>query len=254
MVIRLSPSGKRIIANNSEIAGGALGTSKGVASNGVAGVLQDLSGFEQAGNWRRGNQVTVDGSSGTIDLDLTTLFPGQVVTLLRIRTSGTNVVLRSMGSNIANPQNQEIVIVHERQSGSAFLTIPHNMAAPLYAPFFNSNLKPIILGSTSAYFARGISGFWRSNDATSTPVTLSVTVPAVAAGALGYVDVTLVGTPLEGMPANAIVWATPQADLAAAGAGNGGFINCRMSATNTLRFAFVGALAGGAANFTVGSN
>ena len=253
MTIRLSPSGQRIIADNIDILGGGLGTIKGVAVNGVAGELQDLTGSEQAACWRRGVQVDVSNASGTLDLDLNTLFPTAPVTLLRIRTTG-GAVLRSMNSLVADPQNQEIVIVHERQSGTGLLTIPHNMAGALYAPFFNSNRKPLVLGDVSAYLARGISGFWRSDDTTTSPVTLSVMVPTVAAGALGYVDVSLVGTPFEGMPANAVVWASPQVDLAAAGAGNGGFINCRMSATNTLRFAFVGALAGGAANFTVGSN
>lgn len=82
-------------------------------------------------------------------------------------------------------------------------------------------------------------------------ITLSVVVPAVAADAVGYVDTTLVGTALEGkLEVGSPVVVNPQSDLVAAGAG-GGFINARISATNTLRCAFNGALAGGAANFTV---
>lgn len=82
-------------------------------------------------------------------------------------------------------------------------------------------------------------------------ITLSIVVPAVAADAVGYVDTSLVGTALEGVFAvNDPVIVNPQSDLVAAGAG-GGYINSRISAANTLRSAFNGALAGGAANFTV---
>jgi len=83
-------------------------------------------------------------------------------------------------------------------------------------------------------------------------VTVSVVVPAVAAGQVGYVDVALGATKLAGMvPAGALLVANPSADLVAAGAG-GGFINVRASASNTARFAFLGPLAGGASNFTLG--
>lgn len=82
-------------------------------------------------------------------------------------------------------------------------------------------------------------------------INLSVIVPAVGAAAVGYVDTTLVGTDLEDVfSVNDPVTVNPQSDLVAAGAG-GGFINARISAVNTLRCAFVGALAGGAASFTV---
>lgn len=81
--------------------------------------------------------------------------------------------------------------------------------------------------------------------------TISIVVPAVAADAVGYVNTSLVGTPLEDLfDTNDPVLVNPQSDLVAAGAG-GGFINARISAANTLRTAFNGALAGGAANFTV---
>lgn len=75
------------------------------------------------------------------------------------------------------------------------------------------------------------------------PVTISVVVPAVAADAVGYADVTMPGVAVGEM-----VVASPTADLVAAGAG-GGYINCRVSAPNTVRLAFNGALAGGAVNF-----
>ncbi len=80
-------------------------------------------------------------------------------------------------------------------------------------------------------------------------ITITVGVPGVAAGAVGYVNISLVGTDLEGMvPANALLHANPLVDLVAAGAG-GGFINVRASAANQARFAFLGPLAGGDRSF-----
>jgi len=73
-------------------------------------------------------------------------------------------------------------------------------------------------------------------------------VPAVADGQVGYLDRTTVSTALAGIVVGELILAAPQADLVAAGAG-GGYINCRVSATNTIRMAFIGPLAGGAANF-----
>jgi hypothetical protein len=78
--------------------------------------------------------------------------------------------------------------------------------------------------------------------------TLSIVVPAVAAGAVGYVTTAFVGE-LAALPAGAPLVGNPQADLVAAGAG-GGFINCRVSAAGSVRCAFLGPLAGGAVNFT----
>lgn len=85
--------------------------------------------------------------------------------------------------------------------------------------------------------------------------TVSIVVPALAGGALGYADGSIAGTALDGLlqPDSPII-CNPQSDLAAAGAGNGGLINARaiLSGGNiVVHAAFVGALAGGAANFTV---
>lgn len=79
--------------------------------------------------------------------------------------------------------------------------------------------------------------------------TISVVVPAIAASTdVDYADVSTVGTPLEGVDVGDVVLANPTADLVAAGAG-GGFLNCRVSAANTIRLTFRGVLAGGASDF-----
>jgi hypothetical protein len=80
------------------------------------------------------------------------------------------------------------------------------------------------------------------------PVTVSVTVPAVAAGAVGYVNVSLASTRLSDVAVGENIVAQPTADLVAAGAG-GAYANARVSSTGTVRLAFIGPLAGGASNF-----
>lgn len=234
--------------------GGPAGTEKGVAVNGVAGVLQDLTGVQQTQNLRRadltaGSIQTVAGATGLIDVTL------NATTTLLVIASIANVVLRSMGTVApqVSDEGREVLIVHDRTSGAGFLTLPHNMAGVPAgnSPFFNSNLKPVVLGQTSAYLARAFFGRWRSDVLSAASVPIVVPVPAIIAQTLAYVDVSLVGTPLEGTPANAIVSAAPQVDLAAAALLAGFYIGCRMSATNTLRFAFWGALLGGNATFSV---
>ncbi len=80
------------------------------------------------------------------------------------------------------------------------------------------------------------------------PTTLSVVVPAVAANAVGYVNVSMTGTRLADLVVGEGVVAVPSAQLVAAGAG-GAYVNCRVQATGSVECAFLGALAGGAVNF-----
>lgn len=108
--------------------------------------------------------------------------------------------------------------------------------------------------SWQAAISGGVTFTTTTRQVTDLPLsaTISIVVPAVAAGAVGYVTTSLVGSPLEGIfaAANDPVTVNPQTDLVAAGAG-GGFINARINAADSLRSSFVGPLAGGAANFTV---
>lgn len=91
---------------------------------------------------------------------------------------------------------------------------------------------------------------WRILERSTPTATISVNVPAVAAGTLAYLDVSVAGTSLDGVTTADQVYACPTADLAAAGAGAGYYVGCRVSATNTVRLTFQGTLAGGAVNFT----
>ncbi len=84
-------------------------------------------------------------------------------------------------------------------------------------------------------------------DAAGLQETLSIVVPAVLAGEVGYVTTDFVGD-LATLLVDSPILANPTADLVNAGAG-GGFINARMSDTGSVRCAFVGPLAGGAVDF-----
>lgn len=81
------------------------------------------------------------------------------------------------------------------------------------------------------------------------PVTLPVVVPAVLAGAVGYVIVPMAGTRLADLAVQECVVACPQAQLVAAGPG-GAYVNARCNAVGSVELAFLGPLAGGAVNFT----
>jgi len=108
-----------------------------------------------------------------------------------------------------------------------------------------SSLAPILASVSAGSFNLGAAPV-------APRITVSVNVPGVAAGAVEYVSVNLAATKLAGLvAANSLLIANPQTDLVAAGPG-GGFINVRANAANSARFAFVGPLAGGAANFTLG--
>lgn len=80
--------------------------------------------------------------------------------------------------------------------------------------------------------------------------TFSVDVPVLATDELGYADVNVSGT-LAGLNTGDPVIVNPEADVEAAGAGNGGFINARVSALNTVRLAFIGATTAHAVNFKI---
>jgi hypothetical protein len=99
--------------------------------------------------------------------------------------------------------------------------------------------------------AETLAGIIRAVNTPGLPVltTVSVVVPAVAAASVGYVDVSMAGTRLSTLAVGEGVVANPTADLVAAGVG-GGFIGARVSAAGVVRCAFLGALAGGAVNFT----
>jgi hypothetical protein len=80
------------------------------------------------------------------------------------------------------------------------------------------------------------------------PTSVAVVVPAVAVGAVGYVNVSMAGTRLADLLVGEGVVANPSAQLVAAGVG-GAYVNCRVQATGVVECAFLGPLAGGSVPF-----
>ena len=74
--------------------------------------------------------------------------------------------------------------------------------------------------------------------------TITVAVPTLGAAVTGYVNVSTTNTSLDGIEAGDVVEGNPPADLQAAGAAGGYYIDCRVSASNTIRLIFVGTLTG----------
>jgi len=81
------------------------------------------------------------------------------------------------------------------------------------------------------------------------PVTIAVPVPALAATVTGYVLVSLAGTRLADMAIGENLSCNPGAQVAAAGAAAGYYVNARIQAVGVAELLFVGTTAGGNVNF-----
>jgi hypothetical protein len=75
---------------------------------------------------------------------------------------------------------------------------------------------------------------------------ISVDVPAITAAGVAYVTVSTIGTLLEGIITDTPILANPTSDIEPAGANAGGFLNARVSATDTITCTFLGVTTGGA--------
>jgi hypothetical protein len=142
------------------------------------GVPVSLTGQEQAENFRRETVQTESGVSGTLDILL-----ANDTTVLLIRTSG-DATLRTLSDASGLGGGREIIIEHDRLSGTGNLTIAHNTAGT-YATFFNPNTAAIVLGQTTSLNVRLRGGFWRPQG------SVGVRVPDAD---YGDVTVSTVGT------------------------------------------------------------
>lgn len=132
------------------------GTSKGRQIDAVAGVTVDLTGAEQAENWRRNTIQLIDGAGAGVSGILDVLVNADTTVLL-IRSSA-DVTLRTMSAG--GDAGREITIEHDRISGTGTLTVPHNTAGT-YNTFYNPNTTTIVLGQTQCLSVRARGGFWR---------------------------------------------------------------------------------------------
>lgn len=81
------------------------------------------------------------------------------------------------------------------------------------------------------------------------PVTIAVAVPALLAAVTAYVLVPLAGTRLADMAIGENLSCNPGAQVAAAGAAAGYYVNARIQAVGVAELLFVGATAAGPVNF-----
>lgn len=224
-------------APESTIAGRALGAGTGSRTNLTAAELGALIRY---------TGVVLDGTStGTVNLytiaDGTThvIFTGAGA----LTINGFTGVAGTIGKRVVFEVDQTatVVVTINNESGSA-------PAAFNRARTYNG--KPLILRANQRAIADYVEFRMRFNaELNQQQATISVAVPALAAGVLGYLDVSTVGTALAGITTADNVQAAPAADLAAAGAAGGYYIDCRVSAADTVRMKFVGTLVGGATNF-----
>ena len=194
-------------------------------------------------NIRQPTTIVATGAQGTVDI--TSLESGGV--LIYQPSANFNV-----DGFTAKPPGFWFDIFIDSTNLSFVGTLNQEVGATATTRIRNPNNQPYPMVAGQMTRVRYQLNRWRIGNppSPSTQAVISVAVPALAAGVLGYLDVSLVGSAIAGPLANSQVIASPQADLAAAGAANGFYIGGRMSATNIFRMAFVGTLAGGNFNFT----
>jgi hypothetical protein len=224
--------------------GGPLGTVKGVPLDGVAGVLQNVTAFQQGAMIRVSGFVGQSIAAGTYD-NFSTNITNQIK-LLDIDPTGDVIF-----TGIEVPGgNAGCWFVLGKFGADGRIILRHNTGSAAANRFFcpggidyvlSNNLDTVLIWYFNTRF--------QVVDKLPQQATISVVVPAVAVATLAYLDVSTVGTSLAGIISTDTVVGNPVADLAAAGVNAGAYEGCRVSAASTIRMTFRGLLAGGAVNF-----
>jgi hypothetical protein len=150
--------------------------------------------------------------------------------------------------------NAETITIQDGSEIELTATI-FDTSAGSWSITFASALGTLIVDSLTAFSLHALSPALDLNSgqilvrADQGGAELTVTIPALANGVLGYAEVDTTGTELDGIDANDVVVGNPNDDLAGAGANGGAYIGCRVRTFNTIRCAFVGNLAGGGHGF-----
>jgi hypothetical protein len=156
-------------------------TVKGKQTDAVTGVPVDLTGAELCENIRRDTIQTLSGVSGVLDVLL-----NDDTTVLLVRTTA-DATLRTMSAGTGG--GREIMIEHDRLSGTGNLTVAHNTVGT-YFPFFLPSTTSIVLGQTECLSVRDRSTFWRSNDP---GIIGNIRLASMAAGTVKGNPITAVG-------------------------------------------------------------
>lgn len=201
-----------------------------------------------------GEDITIRGGSMLAGVTSSTLFVAENATIGPLVTAARARIIDCTGTlNIAVAQNLTIANFEAEDPTSGGTIVVGDQARILRSTIPNSlNVTGELIIDRLTLYPMLRAGIAVTNGSRTIVDLLSETVagvvPAVAADAVGYLDVSMVGTILEGIDVGDPILVNPTADLVAAGPG-GGLINARVSALNTVRLAFNGALAGGASNF-----
>jgi hypothetical protein len=207
------------------------------------GLTRVVRNNEPDSGMRWGGTASVTLTSGTTN----TITIPDGVTFYYVSTSGAGPAFVDEIVYGGGNTGARVWITKNTGSGSVVLRPNPGKGANQITPPGNVDWR--LNGALSSVEVGHNGSSWCLEGRQSSAATISVPVPAVAAGTLAYLNVSTVGTALEGIGTTDVVVGAPAADLAAAGAGNGDYVGCRVSAASTLRLTFQGTLAGGSVNF-----
>lgn len=172
------------------------------------------------------------------------------VTFVYINITGAgDLVLQAITYGNSNSGARVLLAKNTGTANGLILRNNGTLGANQITPPSNADYR--LRGSLSAVEVSHNSFSWVLGNRSNPSAAVVVAVPVVASATLAYLDVVMTGTVLEGIAANTPIIANPRADLAAAALNAGFFVGCRVSATNTVRFTFFGALAGGNTTFDI---
>jgi hypothetical protein len=139
---------------NAKLADVAVGTVKGLQVDAAgAGDPVDLTGAELAEITRRDTIQTLSGVSGALDVTL-----NNDATVLLVRTTA-DAAIHSISAGFGG--GREIVIEHDRLSGTGNLTLIHNSGTGTLFKLQLPNGGNLVLGQGASVTVRDRSSFWR---------------------------------------------------------------------------------------------
>lgn len=141
---------------NAKLANMAARTVKGRQTDAATGVPVDLTGDELAENLRKNTIQTESSVSGALNITL-----NADTTVLLVRTTG-DATIHSLSAGAGG--GREIIIEHDRLSGTGNLTLAHNSGSATLQAFFLPNGQNVVLGQATCVVVRDRSTFWRANE------------------------------------------------------------------------------------------
>ncbi len=191
------------------------------------------------------DNVTMQDGTMTIASDNRNIDSVTISNSIFTRLVGFNAALRftsSAGKNFSNVYLSNVVL----RSNNPSLDVALNGGT------MSMSLNNVLNGHQTVT-AETLAGIVRAVNVSGIPTLQTtitgVTVPGVAAGSVGYVNVSMAGTRLADLAVGEGVVVCAKADIMAAGVG-GGMLQPRVQATGSVRLGFVGPVTTGSFDFT----